>query len=987
MTATAGIILAFLVILILCPIIVRQNEKITEIEEKLKEMENTTDAKEQALLDAGAEILQLERNITKTAEKLSETERELTEVAEKLEEILEEALERAKVFEAEHNRTIDRVSTLEAGHREMADNLSLTRNELTTTREMLTVRVGDLENTLSITAAALETEQNRTIDRLLALEASYQEVATSLSLTRDELNITRVVLQGRAQDIENTLTNTTARTAAIEGELERMESDIETLNATKASREAVDERLAELNMVKADRSEVAVLSDNLTVLEEASSREDEDIWQELRVLADNTLNHSHYDHLQQALQHLQSSKASQIDFENLSSEVEVLANNTVRTDTFLSSIDTVENTTLELQQNIHELELNITSLNGTVHQISATLINNLTALEVASSRSDEDILQELRVLADNTLNYTHYDHLQQALQHLQSSKASQIEFENLSFEVEVLANNTVRSDTFLSSIGTVENTTLLLQQSIHDFTSLNGTVHQISASLSESLTALEEASSREDEDIWQELRALADNTLNHSHYDHLQQALQHLQLSKASQTDFENLLSEVEVLANNTVRTDTFLSSIDTVENTTLLLQQSIHELELNFTSLNGTVYQISAILINNLTALEVASSREDEDILQELRVLADNTLNYTHYDHLQQELQQLQSSKASQIEFENLLSEVEVLANNTVRSDTFLSSIGTVGNTTLLLQQSIHDLRLNFTSLNGTVHQISASLSDNLTALEEASSREDEDIWQELRALADNTLNHSHYDHLQQALQHLQLSKASQTDFENLSSEVEVLANNTVRTDTFLSSIDTVENTTLLLQQSIHELELNFTSLNGTVYQISATLINNLTALEVASSREDEDILQELRVLADNTLNYTHYDHLQQELQHLQSSKASQIEFENLLSEVEVLANNTVRSDTFLSSIGTVGNTTLLLQQSIHDLRINLTSLNGTVHHISATLTTNTGNIDSNSDRITELENASPRLTASWMTTMACVSVILVTVFVPLHT
>ena len=492
--ATASIILAFLVILILCValIIVWQNDKFTEIEaqlashssmcgsrcgelandlewfkknttaqifelkEKLKEMEDTMDAKEQALLDAGAEILQLERNITKTAEKLSETERELTEVAEKLkkkEEILEEALERATVFEAEHNRTMDRVSALEAGHREMAANFNLTRNELTTTREMLKVRVGDLENTLSITAAALETEHNRTIDRLLALEASYQEVATSLSLTRDELNITRVILQGRAQDIENTLTNTTARTAAIERELERMESDIETLNATKASREAVDERLAELNMVKADRSEVAVLSDNLTALEEASSREDEDIWQELRALADNTLNHSHYDHLQQALQHLQSSKASQIDFENLSSEVEVLANNTVRTDTFLSSIGTVENTTLLLQQSIHELELNFTSLNGTVHQISATLTTKADTQDLVTLSERVDSIDSSKVSTET------FTELVSTVEGIQDSKAEQHDLDRVEDRVIMLEHNRATKTQLNSIEGDLERHT------------------------------------------------------------------------------------------------------------------------------------------------------------------------------------------------------------------------------------------------------------------------------------------------------------------------------------------------------------------------------------------------------------------------------------------------------------------------------------------------------------------------------------------------
>ena len=251
-----------------------------------------------------------------------------------------------------------------------------------------------------------------------------------------------------------------------------------------------------------------------------------------------------------------------------------------------------------------------------------------------------------------------------------------------------------------------------------------------------------------------------------------------------------------------------------------------------------------------------------------------------------------------------------------------------------------------------------------NLTLLREASSREDEDILQELRVLADNTLNHSHYAQLQQAWLHLNLSKASQADFENLSSEFEVLTN---YTDTLHHSIGTVENTTLLLQQSIHELELNFTSLNGTVHRISATLTTKANQQALVTLSERVDSIDSSKVSTET------FTELQSTVQGIQDSKAEQHDLDQLEGRVIMLEYNRA-TKTQLNSIES-------------DLEHHTSSSDGVHTRLQSSIRTNTDNIDSNSDRITELENASPRLTGSWMTTIACVTLILVTLFVPLHT
>ena len=441
---------------------------------------------------------------------------------------------------------------------------------------------------------------------------------------------------------------------------------------------------------------------------------------------------------------------------------------------------------------------------------------------------------------------------------------------------------------------------------------------------------------------------------------HTREGLTNTTLSVESTAgQLQNLAVE---LSDTTARTESVAAGLDSVRSDI----DSLNATKASWQALEDSTARLDRdkvgraefeVLSANLTSLAEASSNEDDVIRQELSELADSSLNQTHYDTLHQTIQQLDSSKASQTDLEALATEVSVLSNSTVRTTTFHQQVENIESTTLQLQYSINQLRLNVTSIDGRVRQINVTLatkaelldsvrsdieslnatkaswqaledstarldrdkvgraefevlSANLTSLAEASSNEDDVIRQELSELADSSLNQTHYDTLHQTIQQLDSSKASQTDLEALATEVSVLS---VRTTTFHQQVESIESTTLQLQYSINQLRLNITSIDGRVRQINVTLATKANQVS---------------------------------LDRLQTSKVDTQTFQKLEGTVRNL-NSSKANESDLSS-----------------LRITVNSLRDTA--------------GSNTDRIEQLESSSSGLTASWVT--VSMSVILVT-------
>ena len=299
--------------------------------------------------------------------------------------------------------------------------LSQVESTLTHTRQQLNATEERLTNTIATTLGLGHT-LNVTINRTLSLEAGHQELSTELRLTGEELTSKTLALKNTTEKLEERLANTTSRTLALEIWLNSVEGDINTLNTTKASKDAVNEHVERLDRQKVDRREFEVLSINLTLLAEDTSQMDEEIQQELDELADSALNETHYHELHEAI----ARKASQID-------LDALASSTVRTSTFQERVESIQNSILQLQLNV---SFNFTSLDGRIQHIDTTLstkadqhdlitlTNRVTNLE--GSKVDKDTFQQLEYIVEG----------------IQESKADKTDVNQLGGRVHNLEQNT-----------------------------------------------------------------------------------------------------------------------------------------------------------------------------------------------------------------------------------------------------------------------------------------------------------------------------------------------------------------------------------------------------------------------------------------------------------------------------------------------------------------------------------------------------------------
>ena len=205
-------------------------------------------------------------------------------------------------------------------------------------------------------------------------------------------------------------------------ELRSIARSIVFLNTTKASTETVNGQIGLLDRDKVDRSEFEVLSTNLSFLAETSSTAHEEIRQELNELADSALNETHYHELHQAI----ASKASQTD-------LEALASSTVRTQTFLQRVESIQNSILQLQRNI---TLNFTHFDGRIQTLNAALSTKADQLDVAT------LSNRVTTLEGSTVDKGTFQELRDSVEDIDERKADKADLNLLQGRVYSLERNT-----------------------------------------------------------------------------------------------------------------------------------------------------------------------------------------------------------------------------------------------------------------------------------------------------------------------------------------------------------------------------------------------------------------------------------------------------------------------------------------------------------------------------------------------------------------
>ena len=262
---------------------------------------------------------------------------------------------------------------------------------------------------------------------------------------------------------------------------------------------------------------------------------------------------------------------------------------------------------------------------------------------------------------------------------------------------------------------------------------------------------------------------------------------------------------------------------------------------------------------------------------------------------------------------------------------------------------------------LNQLQHQ-EAQLPNELRQLEESTTAKiselKESLKEELRGAKGKISElEDEVRQLQEDLNILKTTKASQSELDNLSNTVSVLS----------------------------QTKVNMTEFNN--------LLSNVSILrERVATKADKDavldLTQDVRILESTALNESHYDQLQSEIDMLKWSKINETNFEDLVANVTSLADSTVRTRDFLQLSETV--TDFAKQQDLHRLdekvSSHISSSQRTHSHYDSRISESDGAIRSNTAHITSVENdvrqlkdSTPGLTASWMIASTTVFLILV--------
>ena len=540
-------------------LLIIQNQKISAIEKQLAHEARVSDIQVyETLLQ---EIRELEKNVTDRALQL---EMEYSKAVRTMQEALNDSGRKILELESKLSDAEERITKLEEKQHKLLSELEQTKGNLSIAENTLynaKEQISQLERNLS----------NMTT-RMTVMEELQRQLTNDHTQTREQLNSTREIVHNARASItvlEDGLNDTKHRTSVVEGELANTKMEVSSLNETKASKVSVDqltERLVELEIGKVDKTEFEDLSDNVTSLRETTSAADKDIRQELSDLADTTLNHTHYDQLQDGIQHLNTL-------------VTELKDSTVRTSDFLETVNGIHNTTFAMQRDIEQLtndhsqtreELNETrerlhnaatsitvledGLNDTKHRTSVVedeLAN--TKMEVSSlNESQAQLTRRVEELEIGKVDRTEFEVLSDNVTSLRETTS--VVDEEIRGELSDLADNTVRTSDFLETVGSIYNTTVVIQTHIVQLTQrLTSLAHNTTVALST------KADQHEVNTLSEQLTTLSEETVRKTTF---QSAIDSLSTSKAEQSDLDSLEGRVDHLEDTTAKKDQ-LSSLE----------------------------------------------------------------------------------------------------------------------------------------------------------------------------------------------------------------------------------------------------------------------------------------------------------------------------------------------------------------------------------------------------------------------------------------
>ena len=219
----------------------------------------------------------------------------------------------------------------------------------------LTQELKNLQSNFTAELRAMRQALNATEERLVE--------AKVMIVTLEEKHIAAFqTMEESLNATEGTLRAATDKIAVLEDNHSVILREMEAaLNATNKQLNSATTKInnldSELTATKASVGMVRDLQDtlskNLTLVAEASSREDDEIRQEIQDLTNNSLNQTHIKELQDIIAMFANTKTNQSDFEELVSHVTALQNST---DTLSQ---TVENTTAEFTTRIEDLSITV----------------------------------------------------------------------------------------------------------------------------------------------------------------------------------------------------------------------------------------------------------------------------------------------------------------------------------------------------------------------------------------------------------------------------------------------------------------------------------------------------------------------------------------------------------------------------------------------------------------------------------------------------
>ena len=409
-----------------------------------------------------------------------------------------------------------------------------------------------------------------------------------------------------------------------------------------------------------------------------------------------------------------------------------------------------------------------------------------------------------------------------------------------------------------------------------------------------------------------ELRQLEESTT--AKISELEESLkEELSGAKGKISELEDKVKQLQEDLNMLKTTKASQRELDNLSNTISVLSQT----KVNMTEFNS--------LVSNASILrETVATKADKEVVLDLtadmHMLEITSLNESHYDQLQSGIDTLNWSKVNQTDFEDLVTNVTSLTESTVRTSDFLQLSAALNITCETLANTQQ-------TLNATQHELTNAQEDLYNA----------------RIMV----------------------SVLQIDFKNLVSNVTSLADSTVRTSGFLQLSEIVSDLESTTHENISLLRLNSTNQIG--------YIN--TALTEKADQHDVDMLTErVTSLSDTTVTLTAFEILADNVQSLVTNKADQTNLDQLKSTVNDLDWTTAKQQDLYRLDVKVSNHISSSQQtqSEHDSRIS----------------GNDGDIRSNTVRIISVENdieqlkdSTPGLTASWMIASMAVSMVIVCV------